>query len=141
MSFEDTAKGEAIMILARTLYGEARGQPIEGLRGVANVVLNRVRSHKTWWGNDIVGVCLWPLQFSCWNHNDPNRKIMLSVDYGDDEFARCYATAQEAVEGRLTDNTFNSDHYINPAVADPAWARGLDPATVIGDHAFYNNVP
>lgn len=140
---------EAIAILARTLYGEARGQSRVGKIAVANVMLNRVRAGG-WWGDDIVEVCLMPLQFSAWNDDDPNRKKMLDAeDYirldrpktkWNSEFEECLEIAKKAVDGELEDNTYGSTHYINPDVADPYWARDKRPAIVIGDHAFYNNV-
>ena len=41
-------------ILARTIYGEARGESISGMEAVASVVLNRVafakRRGRFWWG-------------------------------------------------------------------------------------------
>ena len=58
-------------ILARTIYGEARGESISGMEAVASVVLNRVafanRRGRFWWGNSIAEVCRAPKQFSCWN--------------------------------------------------------------------------
>ena len=48
-------------ILARTIYGEARGESISGMEAVASVVLNRVafakRRGRFWWGNSIAEVC------------------------------------------------------------------------------------
>ncbi len=68
-----------INILAKTLYGEARGEGLSGLEAVANTIINRVNTAKAkggrfWWGNDIISVCQKPYQFSCWNKKDPNRK-------------------------------------------------------------------
>ncbi len=43
-----------IDVLARTIYGEARGESISGMEAVASVVLNRVafskRRRRYWWG-------------------------------------------------------------------------------------------
>lgn len=78
-------------ILARTIYGEARGESISGQEAIASVILNRVafakRRGRYWWGNTIAGVCLAPWQFSCWNENDPNRKIIERADDADIGFA------------------------------------------------------
>src|SRR3546814_13540556 len=67
----------AIDVLARTVWGEARGESVRGMEAVASVVVNRVRRAIArggyWWGNDVVGVCLRPCQFSCWADGDPNR--------------------------------------------------------------------
>jgi len=48
-----------IDVLARTLWGEARGEGTTGLEAVANVVLNRVKmaeenGGKFWWGSNII---------------------------------------------------------------------------------------
>ena len=51
--------------LTLTLYGEARGEPIEGLIGVAMVIRNRVRD-KYRGAVNYEEVCLAPAQFSCW---------------------------------------------------------------------------
>lgn len=44
-------------ILARTIYGEARGESISGQEAIASVILNRVafakRRGRYWWGNTI----------------------------------------------------------------------------------------
>mgnify|MGYP000500045909 CR=1 FL=1 len=53
----------ATVILARTLFGEARGQSVRGKEAVAAVVINRVNRaierKGYWWGNDVsaVGHC------------------------------------------------------------------------------------
>ena len=53
-----------IDVLARTIYGEARGESISGMEAVASVVLNRVafskRRRRYWWGNTITEVCRKP---------------------------------------------------------------------------------
>ncbi len=47
---------------ARTLYGEARGEPEEGRRAVAHVFVNRYRDGR--WGGSLGEVCQWPAQFA-----------------------------------------------------------------------------
>ena len=61
-------------ILARTLWGEARGEGFDGQIAVAWTIRNRVfdGKAKSWWGEGYAEVCLKPWQFSCWNQNDPN---------------------------------------------------------------------
>ena len=47
-------------ILARTIYGEARGESISGMEAVASVVLNRVAFAKRrgcfWWGKEMIPI-------------------------------------------------------------------------------------
>ena len=59
-------------ILARTRWGEARGESLVGQIEVAWTIRNRVNhgNAKSWWGEGYVGVCQKPYQFSCRNKND-----------------------------------------------------------------------
>ena len=99
-----------IDILARTIYGEARGEIEEGKRAVGLCILNRYKSKKWFSANTIAEVCQKPLQFSCWNKNDPNcKKITTATDY----------------------------HTKN---CRPAWSRGKLPCAIIGNHVFFNNI-
>jgi hypothetical protein len=131
----------AIDVLARTLWGEARGEPARGKHGVANVILNRVAKRKPKrFGATVEEVCRKPLQFSCWNANDPNLPKLKSVTDSDARFRECLEIARIAVNGALVDNTVGSDHYHTIQIS-PAWAAGLAPAVTIENHHFYNNVP
>lgn len=134
------AQDMVIDVLARTLWGEARGEGRQGMVAVANVVLNRVqiaRAHNGyWWGNDIIGVCHKPFQFSCWNKDDPNYRLLLRVDETDADFTTARSVATLAVAGQLRDITLGSDHYHSLSVS-PYWARQQSPLVVIGQHVFY----
>ena len=66
----DTTINHDVDILARTIYGEARGETDEGKRAVGLCILNRYKSKKWFSANTIAEVCQKPLQFSCWNKND-----------------------------------------------------------------------
>lgn len=130
----------AVDILARTIWGEARGEGYSGMVAVANVVLNRA-SNPGWWGFDIASVCLKDWQFSCWNITDPNRPAMLAVTTGMDQtFAMAVEIAREAVNGTLTDNTNGATHYYAKSIAAPNWTAGATLAAVIGNHKFYKGV-
>ncbi len=132
------ARERAVDVLARTLYGEARGEPVRGIEAVAAVVANRVR-RGGWWGRDVVSVCLKPRQFSCWNPDDPNRPLIEKVGPSDPVFAICLRVARRAVAGALDDPTRGATHY-HARSAWPYWARGRAPSAEIGNHLFYNDV-
>lgn len=56
-------------ILAKTVYGEARGECREGWKWVAWVIKNRAHLNKSYWGGSrIKDVCLHPGQFECWDN-------------------------------------------------------------------------
>ena len=122
-------------IMAKTIYGEARGEGISGMEAVANVIMNRVKK-PCWWGKTIRDVCLKPMQFSCWNITDPNR-FKLSGDLSDDPvFDVCKRIAVRAIRGLLPDKTKGSTHYHALSV-HPRWASALVPNIQIGHHLFY----
>lgn len=130
-----------IDVLARTLWGEARGEGEEGMHAVANVILNRVatarrRGGDYWWGRTVMQVCQKPYQFSCWNKNDPNFPLLLRVSLDDPQFAVAHRLAALAVMGRLHDITRGADHY-HAARIMPFWARDHAPLCRIGAHIFY----
>ena len=90
--------------LARTLYGEARGESHTGKIAVANVVMNRVAlasKHPHFGDGTAAGACKAPWQFSCWNAADPNSQIINDVDDNDPVFADCLDIAQTACDGQL----------------------------------------
>lgn len=142
-------KERDIDTLARTLYGEARGEDRQGKIAVACVVLNRVKK-RIMAGYRIIGgvkvptidaTCLKPWQFSCWNDNDPNKKIIQNVDLTNKRFAECYEIATMAANGELEDITKGATHYYNPkACNQPKWAKGKTPCVVLGHHLFFNNI-
>lgn len=130
-------------ILAKTIYGEARGETISGQEAIASVILNRAavsrRHGRYWWGNDIAAICQKPFQFSCWNLDDPNYKIILRVDEGNPVFAACKRIAKRAIAGLLTDSTDGATHYHTKNLR-PKWSVGKIPCAEIGNHVFYNDI-
>ncbi len=126
--------------LARTLWGEARGEGPQGMEAVANVVLNRAAVAQAkggyWWGNDIISVCQKPYQFSCWNRSDPNYRQLQAVTEKDLHFATAMRIARRAVAGTLADITGGATHYHAKSIT-PDWARGEAPTTTIRNHIFY----
>lgn len=128
-----------VEILARTLWGEARGQGSTGMQAVCNVIQNRAKN-PGWWGHDLRSVCLASEQFSCWNANDPQAARMRGpID--DAAFAQATAIANKAVAETLVDLTRGADHYFAETIPTPSWAYGRSPTFVYGApgdrHLFY----
>lgn len=134
---------KSVDTLARTIYGEARGESVRGKEAVAAVIMNRVARAMErggwWWGSSVIDVCRRPFQFSCWNAGDPNRAKIERADERDRDFAICLRVARRAVSGALADPTDGATHYHAEGFAPP-WAAGRVPAAVIGRHKFYNDV-
>lgn len=123
--------------LARTCWGEARGEGYEGLQAIANVVVNRA-SQPSWWGHDIISVCLAPEQFSCWNCGDPNLNKLQVVTAADPIFADCLNIAQAAVNRQLVDITNGATSYYATSMhTPPSWVAKMIQCAEIGHHIFF----
>lgn len=143
MTDEQKAVFEAltdIQLIAVTLYGEARGEPPEGKRAVAEVILNRAQK----WGKTIKNVCLAKNQFSCFLTNDPNfpKLLGLAQDFPSDNAAlnACLEAAEGAYTGDRTigDATFYRVKGTKNAWFDGAVARGkLVKTGEIKHHEFF----
>lgn len=133
-----------IQILARTIYGEARGEyskvggGIGSLIAIANVVMNRLKQ-RTWYGATIQEVCHKPWQFSCWNINDPNFCLLQAKIIRDPIFEICLNVAEKVIHGVWPDLTHGSDHYYARSLkTPPRWAIGQIPKCQIGQHLFFD---
>lgn len=140
------AHRDAADVLARTMYGEARGEGQAGMAAVGHVVFNRVAA-KSWWGSDVIGVCQKPWQFSCWNLNDPNRAELLSVSAAVPRFRLAQDTADELLAADADGSRAQSDltngathYYARRLRAKPRWAQGRTPCAQVGGHDFFKGM-
>jgi spore germination cell wall hydrolase CwlJ-like protein len=135
--------------LARTIYGEARGELYPGKIAVGCVIANRARlaasymarkgrPHPLYGNGTLASACQAPWQFSCWNAGDPNRAKLLVVRLTDPVMAICVKAARSAALG--PDITKGSTHYYAAGSEPPGWAVGKTPAISIGHHLFFNNI-
>lgn len=111
-----------INLLARLVYGEARGESYTGQIAVAAVVLNRVKSSA--FPNTISGVIYQPYAFTAVSDG----QINLTPD------ARAISAAKEAMNGY--DPTYGAIYYYNPATATSAWIFSRKTTVQIGQHVF-----
>jgi len=141
-------------ILTITLYGETRGEAIEGQIAVGCVIRNRVETGR--WGASYSKVCLAPWQFSCWipqggreNYElvmSTAKHIATSTSLPDDALLRqCAWISQGIIGGWIRDNTKDSTHYYAPAAMKPAgsvpkWAVGKIPTAKVGRQLFFSGV-
>lgn len=133
---------EEIQIVAKTLWGEARGEGKFGMEAVASVIVNRLR-RKYRRCDTAAEVCLDPQQFSCWNSGDPNRAKMKALNNNsiDAEYRLALQVAAQALGGGLPDPTHGALHYVARTLRSrPNWLLGKTPCLVMGNHEFYNDV-
>lgn len=153
------------VIMALTLYGEARGERQEGQVAVAHVILNRRnrahafviargKRHPLFGDGSVADVCLRPWQFSCWNKGDPNRERLVQAwntggaSVPVTKWVQLWTVAQDALDGNTEDPTKGATHYCTHGLwgstENPgAWysaesiAKGITHKTVaIDGHVF-----
>ena len=123
-------------IMAKTIFGEARGETREGQVAVACCILNRFKSKKWFSAKTIAGVCQKPWQFSCWNKNDPNAQKIANLSYS--VYSKYFPIIKDAVRCDITNG---ATHYYAPKVVKcPKWAEGKEPCAEIGHHLFFKEI-
>lgn len=111
-----------INLLARAIYGEARGEPYAGQVAVGAVILNRVRDSR--FPKTIAGVVYQAGAFDV----VADGQIDLSPDNS------AYQAARDAMNG--WDPTYGCLYYYNPKTATNKWIRSLPISLTIGNHVF-----
>ncbi len=111
-----------IQLLARLIYGEARGESYVGQVAVGAVVMNRIRSSS--FPNTMSGVIY-------------QRYAFTAVDDGQINLtpnATAKKAAQDAING--WDPSYGAIYYYNPATATSQWIFSRTTTVVIGNHVF-----
>jgi N-acetylmuramoyl-L-alanine amidase len=119
--------------LALTMYWEAKGEGVDGMRAVASVVLNRV-AHPAF-PNTVCGVVKQggetpPCQFSWWCDGKSDRPIEAGA------WATAMRIAEHALRNRPSDPTRGALFFHNTSIHTP-WMRERQRTAQIGRHVFY----
>lgn len=120
---QKTISARELELLARVIYGEARGEPFIGQVAVGAVVINRVLSSR--FPDTFYGVIYQPGQFTC----VADGQINLQPD------STAYRAAREALRG--IDPTLGALYYYNPKTArNRWWFKNRRTTVTIGNHVF-----
>lgn len=138
-------RSEDVLAMARTLWGECRGEPREGQIAVAWIIRNRAES-PGWWSRQrdgipddtIEAVCLDRNQFSCWWDKQASRVKTRTRE----QLGNLYQLAYDILDDQIPDPTDGADHY--HTILRPEYARKWPPAWAVdkigkrfGSHLFY----
>lgn len=121
-------------LLAIAVWREAQGEGPEGMRAVGHAIANEVRSTKLGW--DGVIAKKWYVS-SMTAPGDPNTTKW--PNFGDHAFVQAMKLADGIYEGADPDNTEGAQHYFNPHIVLPSWARLMTKTVTIGNHDFYRD--
>ncbi len=111
-----------INLLARLIYGEARGESYVGQVAVGAVVMNRIKSAS--FPNTMAGVIYQRFAFTAVDDG----QINLTPN------ATARKAAQDAMNG--WDPSYGALYYYNPATATSAWIFSRKTTVTIGNHVF-----
>jgi hypothetical protein len=120
--------------LAEALYFEARGEAVEGIFAVAEVILNRVDSHR--YPDTICGVVHQGTgkRYQCqFTYTCDGRKEVITEPAA---FEMVGKVARLMLDGKPRTLTGGATHYHTKSVA-PRWSRAFPRTTTIGYHHFY----
>jgi cell wall hydrolase len=126
--------------LTLTIWGEARGEPIEGKLGVAAVIRNRVKAHYRG-AHTYVDVCTAHAQFSAWTDEATTmhqEEVALAGSAPDPTLRLCREIAIATIANILPDITKGANHYYALSINPPAWAATATPLITLGRQRFYN---
>ena len=111
-----------VNLLARLVYGEARGEPYSGQVAVAAVVLNRVKNSS--FPNTVAGVIYQSGAFDVVSDGQINMTPNSTA----------IKAAQDAING--WDPSYGAIYYFNPNTATSKWIWSRPLTVVIGNHRF-----
>lgn len=119
---ESSYTSSDLYLLAKCIYGEARGESYTGQVAVGAVIVNRVASSQ--FPNTIAGVIYQQGAFTAVDDG----QINLTPDN------TAINAAQDALNG--WDPTYGCLYYYNPATATSSWIFSRQTVTTIGRHVF-----
>lgn len=121
-SSSSSSRPSDVNLIARAIYGEARGESYVGQVAVGAVIMNRVKSSK--FPNTIAGVIYQKGAFDAVSDG----QINLNPD----------STAKKAAQDALNgwDPTYGAIYYFNPNTATNAWIWSRPMTITIGKHRF-----
>ncbi|PIN80356.1 hypothetical protein COV11_04180 [Candidatus Woesearchaeota archaeon CG10_big_fil_rev_8_21_14_0_10_30_7] len=120
----DFSNDSDVILLARLLFGESRGENRALKIDIGYSVINRTGSNK-WWGNTLREVILKPVQYSCFNSNDSNYEDIKDPWNSEHEsvWAECILVAKYVLENP-NKKTNEATHYYSTIISEPYWAKG-----------------
>lgn len=121
-SSSSSSRPSDVNLIAKAIYGEARGESYVGQVAVGAVIMNRVKSSK--FPNTIAGVVYQKGAFDAVSDG----QINLNPD----------STAKKAAQDALNgwDPTYGAIYYFNPNTATNAWIWSRPMTITIGKHRF-----
>ena len=138
---ENTGLTKDDLIVAATLWGEARGEKKEGMQAVANVIRNRADSDK----KTPKEIVLQKSQFSVWDKTKPDAELKrINTEYKKNpktDDSKMWDAAKEItlkfVKNKGEDITKGAKFYHAASIKPPWKMEKYTETARIGNHIFY----
>ena len=121
-SSSNNSNSNNVNLVAKAIYGEARGEPYVGQVAVGAVIMNRVKSSS--FPNTIAGVIYQSGAFDAVSDG----QINMTPD------STAKKAAQDAING--WDPSYGAIYYFNPSTATNKWIWSRPMTITIGKHRF-----
>lgn len=126
------ASEKDIQDIINTLIAEGVGEGQEGMRRIAETILNRAEQR----GISPAEVVRQRAQYTGYSAPGPG-----AVRAQSDPVAISAAQAAWQMAQGPDDPTGGANHYFNPNIVTPSWASAMTPTGQFGNHAFYTDRP
>lgn len=131
----------ALFCLSMNIFFEARNQPLEGQRAIAEVTMTRANGEQA----KVCNVVAAKKQFS-WTNKMSGKKYserlaemraMKPTRKADRNAWEVAVTiAKQTLSGQNKNLVKAADHFYNPKLANPPWKNNMIVVAKIGDHIF-----
>jgi hypothetical protein len=121
-----------IQDIINTLIAEGVGEGEEGMRRIAETILNRAEQR----GISPAEVVRQRAQYTGYSAPGPAARAAQSNPQAISAAQAAWNMAQGP-----DDPTGGANHYFNPNIVTPSWARAMTPTGQYGNHAFYTDRP
>lgn len=124
------------LLLATLLFSETKD--LDDAKSIANVVMNRLKRPERF-GATLEDVVYSPYQFSGVGGNEWNKVVNNKFMNKDEEdiFKNFLSISHQAITGKLEDVTGGADHYFNPKLANPSWAKKMKKTYKTDFHSYF----
>lgn len=130
---------QELQLLATLLFSEAsKDKNMESdSRAIASVVMNRMKRPERF-GQTLTDVVMAPSQFSGVGSNEWKKVIEGKLNSEEESiFKKQIQIAGGVMRGTIADETAGADHYFNPKIVQPSWAKKMTKLHSTGSHDYY----
>jgi hypothetical protein len=129
---------EDVLLRAKLAFAEASKNPKfldDDAKAVMWVAQNRIGKR---WGDDLPSVVYAPSQFSGVGSNEWNKVETGNLTEDEQNIYKRFLQLSYGIEnGTVPDPTGGADHYFNPKLVKPSWAKKMKKIYTSGVHDYY----